>query len=297
MSKEILKRGRAYRCLLSEKQTGEKRYVISHIYKYHIPLDSIPFYCSLCHFQTDDEGKLKEHLKFYLKHKEARESLVRQGKQPEAEEFYLNKNKEGIVATEDVHFGKLSKEESRKIWMERLHKATTSQPQSHPSTPSSLITCSLHEETEMGNTSLGLETLTAAGYPRQPSSSRSGFPSLGATAVDPPHANTSVPVFPDYLDLQDPDGFFSFLNEDQASTLSTPACTPQEEVEEAVVTPDPPRPQTQSGKQAAPDKKTEEQSKTPLAAPKEALPIKNVDRVLGKTWRKRMEVGQDPPPD
>ena len=39
-----------------------------------------------------------------------------------------------------------------------------------------------------------------------------------------------------------------------------------------MVTPDPPRPQTQSGKQAAPDKKTEEQSKTPLAAPKEATP-------------------------
>lgn len=82
-----------------------------------------------------------------------------------------------------------------------LQKVTTSNPQSHLSTSSSLISCSLPEETEMGRTSLSLEIPTAGSCPQQPSLQRSGFPRLGATAVDPPHASTSAPVFPVLLDL------------------------------------------------------------------------------------------------
>lgn len=37
--------------VVCKKEIGEKRYVISHIYKYHIPLDSIPFYCPSATFK------------------------------------------------------------------------------------------------------------------------------------------------------------------------------------------------------------------------------------------------------
>lgn len=54
LEKEILRRGRAYQCLLYDQYKGEKRHVIPHVYRYHIPLDSAPFYCSLCHFITTE---------------------------------------------------------------------------------------------------------------------------------------------------------------------------------------------------------------------------------------------------
>lgn len=129
LSRELLKRGRAYRCLLRHKQVGEKRYIISHIYKYHVPLDAIPYYCSLCHFQTDDEDKLDDHVKNYAKHREAREALLKAGKRPEDDHVYLHKNRDGVRATEDMHFEKLSKEESMKIWAERMKEEGKNRPQ------------------------------------------------------------------------------------------------------------------------------------------------------------------------
>lgn len=57
LEKEILRRGRAYQCLLCDRYQGEKRHVIPHIYKYHIPLDSASFYCSLCHFIATEKKK------------------------------------------------------------------------------------------------------------------------------------------------------------------------------------------------------------------------------------------------
>ena len=120
LQRELLKRGRAYRCLLCPKHIGERRYIISHIYKYHISLDAVPLYCSLCHFQTDDGDRLEDHVKSYSKHREARGALLRAGKRPEVDQSYLHKNKDGIKATEDVHFEKLSKEESVRIWAERI---------------------------------------------------------------------------------------------------------------------------------------------------------------------------------
>ena len=141
LQRELLKRGRAYRCLLCPKHIGERRYIISHVYKYHISLDAVPFYCSLCHFQTDDGDRLEEHTRSYSKHREAREALLRSGKYPEEDKHYLHKNQDGVRATEEVHFEKLSKEDSIRIWAERLkeegkRKTIPKQPQSRPAIPS-----------------------------------------------------------------------------------------------------------------------------------------------------------------
>lgn len=45
-----------YQCLSCEepmiKYIGERRQAIAHLYRYSIPLDQMPDYCSLCHFLT-----------------------------------------------------------------------------------------------------------------------------------------------------------------------------------------------------------------------------------------------------
>lgn len=79
-TRELLKRGRAYRCLLCQKQVGEKRYIISNIYKYvsrsircyTVLLFSVPF-------QTDHEDKLKDYIKNYAKLLRTMSSIGRRG--------------------------------------------------------------------------------------------------------------------------------------------------------------------------------------------------------------------------
>lgn len=81
---------------------------------------------------TDDEDKLEEHVKNYPKYREARKHLLKAGKRPEVDLVYLHWD--GDRANENVHFKKLNKEESMKIWTERRKKdrwkeqASTPQP-------------------------------------------------------------------------------------------------------------------------------------------------------------------------
>ena len=84
MELQALKRGRAYQCLDCEKPMvpyiGERRQVIAHLYKYHVSLDRVPFYCSLCHFLTAEKDKLTAHVKNYTKHVDAVKALERSGR-------------------------------------------------------------------------------------------------------------------------------------------------------------------------------------------------------------------------
>lgn len=95
LEKEILRRGRAYQCLLCDQYQGEKRHVIPHIYKYHTPLDSVPFYCSLCHFIATEKKKLVDHVTHYAKHAEAAKGLADNGRS------YLHENKDPILLVEE----------------------------------------------------------------------------------------------------------------------------------------------------------------------------------------------------
>ena len=121
MEQYIAKRGRAYRCLGCTSYIGEKRYVTSHYYKYHLPLDRVPFYCSLCHFICAEEGKLKEHVAKYSKHLEAVDCLKKSGKEPN-ESTYLNRNYNPVTVQEGHHYVKLSRVESRMVWIERYRE-------------------------------------------------------------------------------------------------------------------------------------------------------------------------------
>lgn len=76
---------------------------------------------------TDDEDKLEEHVKNYPKYREARKHLLKAGKRPEVDLVYLHWD--GDRANENVHFKKLNKEESMKIWTERRKKDGKNRPQ------------------------------------------------------------------------------------------------------------------------------------------------------------------------
>lgn len=56
---------------------------------------------------------------------------VSEKKRPEDDHVYLHKNQDGVRATEGVHFEKLSKEESMKIWAEKMKEEGKNRPQ-HP---------------------------------------------------------------------------------------------------------------------------------------------------------------------
>ena len=47
---------------------GERQRVIDHIYKLHLPLESSPYYCTLCLFRCSKMKDLKRHLKGYRLH-------------------------------------------------------------------------------------------------------------------------------------------------------------------------------------------------------------------------------------
>lgn len=118
LEKEVLRRGRAYQCLLCDQYQGEKRHVIPHIYKYHIPLDSVPFYCSLCHFIATEKKKLVDHVTHYAKHAEAAKGLADNGRS------YLHENKDPILLVEGNHFAKMGRKESHDLWASRLRRTT-----------------------------------------------------------------------------------------------------------------------------------------------------------------------------
>lgn len=75
LKKEILRLGRAYKCLLCDQYQGKKRHGIPQIYKYHIALHNVPSYCGLCHFIATEKKKLVDHVTHYAKHTEAAKDL------------------------------------------------------------------------------------------------------------------------------------------------------------------------------------------------------------------------------
>ncbi len=69
ISREVLQpsnnRGRVYRCLRcdgSAKYEGEKSKVVKHIYRKHVALDRVPFYCNICKFVTTTQAELEKHM-------------------------------------------------------------------------------------------------------------------------------------------------------------------------------------------------------------------------------------------
>ncbi len=66
-----------YQCLGCSK-TDRKGRLIAHILKCHVPMDQVPFSCSLCNFRCQDPVDLTNHLTYYKRHRD--EAAKRGGK-------------------------------------------------------------------------------------------------------------------------------------------------------------------------------------------------------------------------
>lgn len=121
MRAKVMKRGLAYECIkCGPAFRGEKRYVRAHIYKYHVSLDEVPFYCRLCHYMSDSEKDLIKHTKGYKPHRLAEEHLKAEGRTPDSN--YIHKNPNPVELGE-VHLRKLSPEDSQLVWLARIKEA------------------------------------------------------------------------------------------------------------------------------------------------------------------------------
>lgn len=105
-----MRRDVSYRCIICGKYEGQKTHVMAHVYKYHIPLDSVRFYCSLCDFRTEQKGKLSKHVKCFSRHEDIRNNMIKRGIEPKPDNAYLKKNKKFTLVLEGRHFEKIDKE-------------------------------------------------------------------------------------------------------------------------------------------------------------------------------------------
>ena len=60
---------RQYTCKICRKVDRKGR-LAGHILKYHIPMDRVPFSCSLCNFRCIEKAELLQHVTGYQRHKE-----------------------------------------------------------------------------------------------------------------------------------------------------------------------------------------------------------------------------------
>lgn len=72
MNPAVSRHGHAYVCRIclaeGSSVVDRKGRMISHIMKQHIPLDEVPFYCSLCLFRATDQKSLMAHVQNYSRH-------------------------------------------------------------------------------------------------------------------------------------------------------------------------------------------------------------------------------------
>lgn len=113
-----MRRDVSYRCIICGTYDGQKKHVIAHIYKYHVPLDSVRFYCSLCDFRTEQKAKLLKHVKCYSRHEVVRNYMVKRGIKPKQDNAYLHRNKKFTLVLEGTHFEKISKEKFQTVFSE-----------------------------------------------------------------------------------------------------------------------------------------------------------------------------------
>lgn len=113
-------RGRAYRCLGCDRYVGEKRRVISHIYKEHVPLDEAPFYCKVCLFRSVDQPSLERHVdqNVYPAHQQKMVELRKQGCSIQDTDFLRRSHKPRYL-TEGRDFQRMSAEDSVGEWRRR----------------------------------------------------------------------------------------------------------------------------------------------------------------------------------
>ncbi|KAH3701642.1 hypothetical protein DPMN_076632 [Dreissena polymorpha] len=60
-------RHKKYRCRACGKADRKSR-VVDHVLKYHVPMDRVPFSCSLCNFRCLEQHELMDHVRKYRRH-------------------------------------------------------------------------------------------------------------------------------------------------------------------------------------------------------------------------------------
>ena len=118
----INNRGRVYECLRcgpAEAYQGERAKVLLHIFRKHVALDSVPFYCSICKFVTTSQTELVKHVQpaVYPTHKATVDAMVCNGEQVNERDSLLQNLKHYVPTEHDLK--RLSKEESQEIFSAR----------------------------------------------------------------------------------------------------------------------------------------------------------------------------------
>ena len=114
-------RGRVYECLQCEPESVKRMdgtKMKSHFYKYHVPLDCNPFYCTLCGFHSETQTPLEKHVQGYKPHIRRKKELEMQG-QVVRDESHLLKSEKPTVMRIGLHARQFSKEESNEYWRSR----------------------------------------------------------------------------------------------------------------------------------------------------------------------------------
>ena len=110
---------------------GEKKRVVSHIYKEHVPLDEAPYYCKVCLFRSVDEASLLKHInsEVYPSHQQKMMSLRKQGSLVD-ESQSLMKSLRPRYLIEGKDYQRLSPQDSMVEWQQRRKPSgpSTEQP-------------------------------------------------------------------------------------------------------------------------------------------------------------------------
>lgn len=78
----VASRGRVYKCLRCttiQPYLGERRRVVSHVYKDHIALVNCPYYCTVCLFRSVDAMSMRRHTTTYPPHQQKMRDLQQRG--------------------------------------------------------------------------------------------------------------------------------------------------------------------------------------------------------------------------
>ena len=117
-SNPAIKRGRAYECLKCKNFVGERDKVIHHLYKHHVPLAEVPFYCTLCSFRCSKWRALMKHIKGYPLHAQMKKTTS----SLDVDDLEYLRESEHPYSNPDADMRKLSMEESQEVWSGRCGK-------------------------------------------------------------------------------------------------------------------------------------------------------------------------------
>ncbi len=120
----VASRGYGYRCMhctTIQGYRGEKRRVVSHIYKNHIPLTQSPFYCKVCLFRSVDQESLIRHCgeSVYPAHRAKMLEFNTGRVTTVIDEDVLMRSTNPYDVREGTDFVRLAPEDSEVLWQER----------------------------------------------------------------------------------------------------------------------------------------------------------------------------------